>query len=73
MVLPIGERVHVTGNSLGFLKICWYLYGYITINNSVEHEQAGITYIHRQDDIAQQLCHLVVVVLDPTISAVLCP
>ena len=26
----------------GFLKICWNLYGYITINNSVEHEQAGI-------------------------------
>ena len=34
--------MHVTGKSLGFLKICWYLYGYITINNSVEHEQAGI-------------------------------
>ena len=40
--LSIGERVHVTGKSLGFLKICWNLYGYITINNSAEHEQAGI-------------------------------
>ena len=30
------------GKSLGFLKMCWNLYGYITINNSVEHEQAGI-------------------------------
>ena len=36
--LSIGERVHVTGKSLGFLKICWYLYGYITINNFMEHE-----------------------------------
>ena len=35
-------RVHVTSKSLGFLKICWYLYAYITIDNSVEHEQAGI-------------------------------
>ena len=26
------ERLHVTGKSLGFLKICWYLYGYIAIN-----------------------------------------
>ena len=40
--LSIGERVHVMGKSLGFLKICWYLYSYITINNSMKHEQAGI-------------------------------
>ena len=40
--LSIGERVHVTSKSLGVLKICWYLYGYITMNNSMEHEQAGI-------------------------------
>ena len=40
--LSIGERVHVTGKSLEFLKIFWYLYGYITIQNSMEHEQAGI-------------------------------
>ena len=40
--MSIGVRVHVTGKSLGFLKICWYLYGYIIINNSVEHKQAGI-------------------------------
>ena len=40
--LSIGERVHVTGKSLECLKLCWYLYGYITINNSVEHEQVGI-------------------------------
>ena len=32
--LSIGERVHVTGKSLGFLKICWDSYGYIAINNS---------------------------------------
>ena len=32
----------MTGKSLGFLKIRWYLYSYITINNSVEHKQAGI-------------------------------
>ena len=32
----------MTGKSLGFLEICWNLYGYITINNSVEHEQAGM-------------------------------
>ena len=40
--LSIGESVRVMGKSLGFLKIYWYLYGYITINKSVEHEQAGI-------------------------------
>ena len=40
--LSIGERVHLTGKLLGFLKIGWYLYGYITINNLVEHEQAGM-------------------------------
>ena len=40
--LSIGERVHVAGISLGFLKIYWYLYCNIAINNSVEHEQAGI-------------------------------
>ena len=36
--------MHVTGKLrlLGFLKICWYLYGYIAINNSVEHEKAEI-------------------------------
>ena len=32
------------GKSLRYLKIRWYmyLYCYITINHSVEHEQAGI-------------------------------
>ena len=32
----------MTGKSLGFFKICWYLYCYTTINNWVEHEQVGI-------------------------------
>ena len=32
----------MTGKSLGFLKIYWDLYGYITIKNSIEHKQAEI-------------------------------
>ena len=40
--LSIGQRVHVTCKSLGFLKYVVFLYGYITINDSIEHEQAGI-------------------------------
>ena len=31
------------------LKICWYLYGYITINNSVEHEQAKSMRLFSRD------------------------
>ena len=40
--LSIGERVHMIGKLLGFLKVCWCLYCYIATNISAEHEQAGI-------------------------------
>ena len=42
MYLPIRERVHVTGVSMGFLKICRYLYGHMAVYDFIKHDKARI-------------------------------
>ena len=38
MDLSIRERVHVTSESLGLLKICWHLYCHMAIYTLIEHD-----------------------------------
>ena len=42
MCLPIRERVHVTGVSMGFLEIFRYLYGDMAVYDLIKHDKARI-------------------------------
>ena len=43
--MPIRERVHVTGVSMGFLEICRYLYGHMAVYDLIKHDKARIQVI----------------------------